>query len=390
MRQNVSISLPDGWKISKLGDCATFINGRAYDQHELLEAGTPVLRIQNLNGGSKWFYSDIDLPDNKYCVAGDLLFAWSASFGPYIWSGEKSIFHYHIWKIIPQQNLDKNFAFYLLSSITQKLKASARGIAMLHLTKSGIEAWKIALPPLDEQRRIAAILDHANALRRMRQDTTAILNGLVPALFDDMFGEKRALKSSELRPLGEFVEFVTSGGRGWAKYYSDSGARFIRSFDVQMNYIGDEDACFVDPPDNAEAKRTRIKTGDILLTITGSRIGRVAVAPRELEGAFISQHVSIIRVDQNKMLPDFVSFFLSLENGGQRQIAKAQRGQSKPGLNFDQIRELTIPIFDIKLQRSFQDKMRAAKKVVSAQNAHLSDLNHLFASLQHRAFRGEL
>src|SRR5271165_5854097 len=123
------------WQKIKFGQCATLINGRAYAQEEPLETGTPVLRMQNLNGGSNWYFSNLDLPNDKYCVKGDLLFAWSASFGPYVWNGPKAIYHYHIWKVIPRDNLDRAFAFHLLDWITQDLKASARGIAMLHLTK---------------------------------------------------------------------------------------------------------------------------------------------------------------------------------------------------------------------------------------------------------------
>lgn len=97
------------WPTAQLGECATLVNGRAYKQEGLLDSGTPVLRIQNLNRGDRWYYSDLSLPENKYCIKGDLLFAWSASFGPYIWNGSRSIYHYHIWKVIPGMHIDKKF-----------------------------------------------------------------------------------------------------------------------------------------------------------------------------------------------------------------------------------------------------------------------------------------
>ena len=89
------------------------------------------------------------------------------------------------------------------------------------------------------------------------------------------------------------------------------GARFIRSLDVRMNSISDEDAVFVKPPNGAEADRTRVNPDDVLLTITGSRIGRVAPVPERLKGAFISQHVAILRLKPG-ILPEFLSMFLSL------------------------------------------------------------------------------
>lgn len=94
-----TIVLPTGWVAAPLANLVTVLNGRAYKKNELLEAGTPVLRVGNLFTSDKWFYSDLELDDDKYCDEGDLIFAWSASFGPFIWSGSRVIYHYHIWKL---------------------------------------------------------------------------------------------------------------------------------------------------------------------------------------------------------------------------------------------------------------------------------------------------
>ena len=92
--------IPESWKWVRLKSIAVLRNGRAYKQSELLDNGKyPVLRVGNLFTSDKWYYSDLELETEKYCSKGDLLYAWSASFGPHIWHGEKSIYHYHIWKI---------------------------------------------------------------------------------------------------------------------------------------------------------------------------------------------------------------------------------------------------------------------------------------------------
>ena len=88
------------WKEYTFTEVATLTNGRAYLQPELQDSGKyRIVRVGNLSGGDKWFYSDMELPDNKYCNKGDLLYAWACSFGPYIWNNEKTIYHYHIWKV---------------------------------------------------------------------------------------------------------------------------------------------------------------------------------------------------------------------------------------------------------------------------------------------------
>jgi type I restriction enzyme S subunit len=112
--------------------------------------------------------------------------------------------------------------------------------------------------------------------------------------------------------------------------------------------------------------------------------------PEELECSYISQHVAILRVDSKRIEPNFLSFFLSLEAGGQRQIAKFQYGQTKPGLNFEQIRRFEVPLPPIESQHEFARRVQAVEKLKTAQCASLAEMDALFASLQHRAFRGEL
>ena len=99
----------DGWEQRKLGDIATFINGRAYSQEELLSSGKyKVLRVGNFYTNDSWYYSDMELEDKYYAEEGDLLYTWSATFGPHIWHGDKIIYHYHIWKVELSDSDDRN------------------------------------------------------------------------------------------------------------------------------------------------------------------------------------------------------------------------------------------------------------------------------------------
>lgn len=92
--------IPASWSVCKFCDLCDLLNGRAYSQEELLDSGKySVLRVGNFFTKNSWYYSDMELEDNKYCYPDDLLFCWSASFGLYIWNDVKTIYHYHIWKI---------------------------------------------------------------------------------------------------------------------------------------------------------------------------------------------------------------------------------------------------------------------------------------------------
>ncbi len=178
-----------GWETEKLVDFAILVNGRAYKQNELLENGkTPVLRVGNFFSNKDWYYSDLVLEENKYCDEGDLLYAWSASFGPKIWKGPKVIYHYHIWKILLSDEVDKLFMFSLLKYLTDNLKANTHGIAMMHLTKSGMEKTKFILPPLTLQNKFATIVtkieEQKDLVKKAIDETQYLFDSLMSQYFD--------------------------------------------------------------------------------------------------------------------------------------------------------------------------------------------------------------
>lgn len=153
-----SHQIPSNWRWVTLGKIVKLYNGRAYKKDELLDDDslTPVLRVGNLFTNSSWYYSDLKLEENKYIDTGDLIYAWSASFGPKIWLGPKVIYHYHIWKIELSEYVDKKFLYYFLLDDRNIVgEADIHGSTMKHLTKKNMETLKIPLPPLAEQKRIA-------------------------------------------------------------------------------------------------------------------------------------------------------------------------------------------------------------------------------------------
>lgn len=168
--------LLDGVEVEwlSLAKVCRLINGRAYKQEELLSKGKyPVLRVGNFFTNQNWYYSDLELDQDKYCDNGDLLYAWSASFGPRIWHGGKSIYHYHIWKVVPDSNLIcKQFLYYLLQWDTKALKdAHSTGSTMMHISKTTIEKRLVPIPCPDNpekslaiQSEIVRILDKFTAL----------------------------------------------------------------------------------------------------------------------------------------------------------------------------------------------------------------------------------
>lgn len=177
------------WKEYRLNDVCEVINGRAYKQEELLEEGKyRVLRVGNIFQGNNWYYSDIELPEDKYCYNGDLLYAWSCGFAPYIWKGEKTIYHYHIWKLKENKEVvDRKFLYFYLIVNTKRFLGGTHGSVMLHLTKKEMEEQLLKLPSLETQKRIASILSSLDDKIELNRKINANLEAQAQALFKSWF-----------------------------------------------------------------------------------------------------------------------------------------------------------------------------------------------------------
>jgi type I restriction enzyme, S subunit len=148
---------PKDWEVKDLLVVTTFLNGKAYNQSELLSSGKyKVLRVGNFftNGD----YSDLELDDYKYVEDDDLMYAWSASFGLRFWRGERTIYHYHIWKVIPSKLVTKDYLYFQLVYDTEKIFNNKPGATIFHITQGDMEKRKILIPPLPEQQKIARVL----------------------------------------------------------------------------------------------------------------------------------------------------------------------------------------------------------------------------------------
>ena len=157
----IPFDLPEGWGIARIGQCIKLLNGRAYKQNELLQQGRyKVLRVGNFFTNSSWYYSDLELEPEKYCYPGDLLYAWSASFGPQIWTGPKTIFHYHIWNVKFSGKLfDKSFLYHFFMYDKDKLQGATTGSTMIHVSMEHMNPRFIPIPPRAEQQRIVAQIE---------------------------------------------------------------------------------------------------------------------------------------------------------------------------------------------------------------------------------------
>ena len=153
-------NLPKGWAVIKVGNVAKYTNGRAFKPEEWESTGLPIIRIQNLNDADAPYNRSSVIHEQKYLIKdGDLLFAWAASIGTYIWSGENAWLNQHIFKVEPYPFIDKAFLFYAFQAMISEFYKNCHGSGMVHITKKQFEEITLLLPPLSEQIRIVECLE---------------------------------------------------------------------------------------------------------------------------------------------------------------------------------------------------------------------------------------
>jgi type I restriction enzyme S subunit len=146
MQESELGEIPEGWEFRKLANICKVLNGRAYKNSEFKDSGIPIVRIQNLSGKGSTVFSDLDLPQDKLIAKEDFIYAWSATFGPFIWRGPKSIYHYHIWKMDVQEKIVSRYFLYLtMFRKTEHMKNAGTGSIFTHLTKRIMEEQDILI-----------------------------------------------------------------------------------------------------------------------------------------------------------------------------------------------------------------------------------------------------
>ena len=434
------MELPKGWFTARLGDCLRLINGRAYLRHELLEKGTPIIRIQNLNGGNNWFYSDLQLPEDKYCDRGDLLFAWSATFGPFIWQGSHSIYHYHIWKVEPFEVINQKFAYHLFQEITQEVKAAAHGVAMPHMTKQGMESWQIPLPPLNEQKRIVAAIE---ALRERSQKARSVLS-VIPELCDkfrqsvlaaafrgdltadwreqnpdvkaaleilsELQSTKRKQKNKtntisssfdipfEAPETWEWIildiicEKITDGEH-LTPPLAEKGVPLLSAKDVRDWSLDFSNTKFVSS-EVAEKSRARCnpEKNDVLVVSRGATVGRTSRVKTE-EPFCLMGSVLLFKLNQSIIEPEFIELFFKSPFGA-RQLTSMSGASAQQAIYIRDMRSFPTPFPPLTEQKEIVRQVKTLfqfiDKIEESHEGTEAYLDRLNQSILAKAFRGEL
>lgn len=255
---------------------------------------------------------------------------------------------------IDESKWHKPYLCELLSSKKDYFNSQARG-ATIKGIKIDIVA-NVEIPGISyaKQKHIADILYKVKCLISLRKQQLSKLDELVKARFVEMFGDAKLNPYDfPCNSLSEYILFLTSGSRGWSRYFTDSGEYFITIKNVKNCRITLQDVQYVTPPDNAEAKRTKVQENDLLISITAD-LGRTGVVTKGIaeHGAYINQHLTCIRLNLKKVNPIYVAYYME-SDAGKEQFASKNQSAVKAGLNFNAINSLKLIVPPLDLQNDF-------------------------------------
>ena len=310
----------------------------------------------------------------------------------------------------PHNAFNQDYFFFALKFHEHFLKGQTSGSGIPHVDKEVFGKLKISVFPKAEQIKIARILSTVNRAIKQTEALIAkqqrIKTGLMQDLLTrgiDEHGNLRAeqthqFKDSplgripvawEVRKIDSIADVVTSGARGWAKYYSDEGALFLRIGNLTRDHINMrlDDTIFVRPPAGAEGLRTLVAPGDVLISVTAD-LGLIGVIPEGFGEGYVNQHIALVRIPGPEIDPRFIGWFLQ-SRAGQIQIEKHNESGAKAGLNLPTIRSLLLASPPPSEQRHIVRVLDANVGMTSRLQAELKKQSHLKASLMQDLFTGK-
>ena len=279
------------WLDSTIGRHITLLNGRAYKQEELLDEGKyRVLRVGNFNTNSKWYYSNLELEENKYVNKGDLLYLWATNFGPEIWTEEKAIYHYHIWKLeFDRTEINQDYLNIWLESDKNKIQQNTNGSTMVHITKTMMEERGISLPNFDEQSAIGSLFRTLDDLLVSYKDNLANYQSLKATMLSKMFPKAGQTVPEirldgfkgewELLEINYLADDFQSGGtpKTNVQEYWDGDIPWIQSSDLETNCLFEIKVQKSISEKGLKNSSAKIIPKDSIAVVTRVGVGKLAV-----------------------------------------------------------------------------------------------------------------
>ena len=315
----------------------------------------------------------------KMAAPEDILISVRAPIGAMNYAKEECCIGRGLAAITPDKTkVSPEFVFWLLKGKNAELNNKGTGSTFKAIGRKVLEETLVPDISLELQTEYSLILEKVYATIQARKQELQKLDDLVKARFVELFGDPKSNPNSyPISQLSEHIEFLTSGSRGWAQYCVDNGSEwFITIKNVKDCRISIDNMQPINAPDNAEAKRTKVQEGDLLISITAD-LGRTGVVTKEIadHGAYINQHLTCIRLNKEILNPLYVAFFME-SPAGKEQFESKNQSAVKAGLNFNSINSLRLLVPPMDEQSAFVEFVHQVDKSKAAVQMELNEMRH--------------
>lgn len=392
--------------LSKLSDLITKGTTPTTLGYSFTDDGIPFLRVQNIVGGHVVHDRDTLFIDEKTnealrrskIIPGDILVSIAGTIGRTgIVPGSASPMNCNQAVAIVRTNGEvfRPYLRYWLEGpeAQRQMRGSSVTGTISNLSLKQLGSLTLSLPPLPEQKRIAAILDKADELRAKRRAALAELDTLVQSIFLEMFGDPaKNPKGWHCKGVGAVAAKFSDGPFGSnlkSSHYTETGVRIIRLQNIGVGEFVDDDKAYISEQHFHELRKHECCPGDVLVGTLGDPNLRACIQPEWLPVALNKADCVQFRPDQRVTNAAYICALLN--QPATEHIAQSlMLGQTRVRISMGRLRGLKIPVPPLSLQRTFAARAAAVEKLKATHRASLTHLDALFASLQHRAFRGEL
>jgi len=406
------VIIPETWKPKSLGNLCSLLNGFAFKPRDWSSTGTPIIRIQNLNGGMDFNYYKGPIPTDYEIEPGTLLFAWSGnrgtSFGPFIWKGPKGLLNQHIFKVFPDNGVNPDWFYFALDDVRQRVERDAHGaIGLVHVRRGELESYLVLTPEEAEQKAIARVLQNlddviqqtAVGIEKLKKIKAGLLHDLLTRGIDEK-GQLRdpATHAFIPSPIGlvptEWNVRTLDGltdpqapicyGIVQVGKSVKGGILTLAIRDIEGDYQSDIHR--TSPLIEAKYTRSRVEPGDLLLSIKGTT-GRIAIVPAGFRGN-ISRDLARIRLKAG-IVPLFLKFYFQSPMGS-RAFDLVTVGTTRKEISIAPLKKVLVPIPPEKEQDKIVRFMESQGIVLEAEKIHLSKLSKLKIGLMHELLTGRV
>ncbi len=392
--------MKSSWRNSRLGDLIQVQNGYAFDSKAFSPEGAlPLIRIRDLKKGTETQTRYTGEYDERYVVqSGDLLIGMDGEFGCYEWKGPDALLNQRVCRLQGfSGSIEPRFLFFGVNSHLKEIEEVTGFTTVKHLSSKQILSIDFPIPPIDEQKRIVAILDEAfAAIDKAKQNAEKNLQNareLFESYLQKVFSNNKEDSSTTL--LGDLCSLITDGKHGDCINEPGSGYYFLSAKDVRSGTLNYEGARQITKADFEEThRRTALKPGDICMVNTGATIGRLALAPNDprTERTTFQKSVAVIKPIASSLDNSYCSYLLRADL---KRLVRVSSGAAVKNLLIGDMKKHVVHVpTSLGEQRSIVGKLDNLSFEIENLEVIYSDkvssLQSLKKSILQKAFNGEL